>query len=310
MDMGLLSWNSLLQKLLISTFKEELSQDTEASTVLASLFNQVFQPTPLIAGRYLNNFYRSETVPFAFENAVRNALYQNLEENKESSILLEIRKLCLAVGKSPNLRGIITYNFDDLIEQDLEKSGSDIKFRSIFAPGNHPDDDELPIYHVHGFLPHKANIDSKNKIVFSENFYHDQYTNVYDWSNLIQIEMFSKSCCLLVGTSLTDPNQRRLLDIAKTIRGDDKIHHYCIRKKHSTSSVGSALKRLLNEDNKLLEEKDKAKLNFDKTVKDLIKVMQIYEEKDAASFGVGTIWVEEYPDAANVLRELRRGEPR
>jgi hypothetical protein len=120
--------------------------------------------------------------------------------------------------------------------------------------------------------------------------------------------MFSKSCCLLVGTSLTDPNQRRLLDIAKSIRGDNGIHHYCIRKKHSESNVRAALDRALGENKELLDEKTRAGLDFEKTVKDLIRVMQSYEEKDAASFGVGTIWVNEHSDSEKVLRDIRLGE--
>ena len=33
--------------------------------------------------------------------------------------------------------------------------------------------------------------------------------------------------------------------------------------------------------------------------------MENYEEKDAESFGVGTIWVNEHPEAATVLRDIR-----
>jgi hypothetical protein len=307
MNYGLLSWNSLLQKLLISTFKDGTHRRTEASTVLASLFNRVFRPTPLIAGRYLNNFYqeKSSEDPLALIKEVRDNLYSEIKEDSSSPLISQIRRLCLAVGKNPNLKAIITYNFDDLIEHDLEKSGLEIRYRSIFEPGVHPDDDELPIFHVHGFLPREAALTSANKIVFSENFYHEQYNNFYDWSNLIQINTFSKSSCLMIGTSLTDPNQRRLLDIAKTIRGDDDIHHYCIRKRYSASDVSKSLDAVLQESPSLLGEKSSASLEKEETVKELIRVMESYEEKDAASFGVGTIWIKEHNEAANVLKELK-----
>lgn len=307
MDYGLLSWNRLLQKLLIATFKDNPAQNLETSSVLAGLFNQVFRPTPLIAARYLNNFYRdtAPSDPLAFLNAVRAALYSGFDEKKQTELLKQIRQLCMAVGKSPNLQAIITYNFDDLVEVDLEKSGAEMRFRSIYAPGVHANDDELAIYHVHGYLPRKIDLTELNKVVLSEDYYHEQYRNVYDWSNLVQINTFSQANCLFIGTSLTDPNQRRLLDIAKALRGDDAIHHYCIRRRYKAHAVKAELDRVLKADPDLFGEKVAANMRIDPAGPDLIRVMENYEEKDAESFGVGTIWVNEHPEAATVLRDIR-----
>ena len=268
MDYGLLSWNRLLQKLLIATFKDNPAQNLETSSVLAGLFNQVFRPTPLIAARYLNNFYRdtAPSDPLAFLNAVRAALYSGFDEKKQTELLKQIRQLCMAVGKSPNLQAIITYNFDDLVEVDLEKSGAEMRFRSIYAPGVHANDDELAIYHVHGYLPRKIDLTELNKVVLSEDYYHEQYRNVYDWSNLVQINTFSQANCLFIGTSLTDPNQRRLLDIAKALRGDDAIHHYCIRRRYKAHAVKAELDRVLKADPDLFGEKVAANMRIDPAV--------------------------------------------
>lgn len=166
---------------------------------------------------------------------------------------------------------------------------------------------ELPIYHVHGYLPQKGQITSKNKVVLSEDGYHQQYTDVYDWSNLIQINKFKDSNCLFIGISFSDPNLRRLLDIAKNERGDDEIHHYCFKKKHDSKSVKTRLEKLLSENNDLLDEKARADMGLDEVVSDLIELMEKFEENDALSFGVGIIWIDSYDDIPNLIKTIRQG---
>ncbi|WP_412778524.1 SIR2 family protein [Exiguobacterium chiriqhucha] len=46
---------------------------------------------------------------------------------------------------------MVTYNFDDLIEYNLEKRKV-INYRSVFQEADMPSKNELGIYHVHGFF--------------------------------------------------------------------------------------------------------------------------------------------------------------
>jgi SIR2-like domain len=310
-DLGLLDWSTLLQKLLITTIVHTTQEDTERSNVLAKLFNKVFQPNPLIAARYLNNFYRNEfkDEPLAFNNAVRDTLYSGLTKDDQSALLQEIRQFCIAPGKSPNLRSIITYNYDDIIERDLKNAGVDVPIKSIHAPGMHAESDELAIYHVHGFLPRSGALGQDNQIILSEDFYHQQYGDVYGWSNLVQINTFKEAKCLFIGTSFTDPNQRRLLEIAKTLRGDNTVHHYCIRKRYEIAKVEHALKKVLDDEPTLLDEKQRTDLTLETTVKELIQVMENFEEQDLRSFGVGTIWVDAYANIPAILQQIRKMHP-
>ncbi len=55
----------------------------------------------------------------------------------------------------------------------------------------------------------------------------------------------------------------------------------------------------------LLDEKSKANLNFEETVKFLIKTIESFEENDSSSFGVKTIWIDEYSEIPEVLKEIR-----
>lgn len=149
MAYGLPNWDMLLQKLMIETIEKE----KKVSSVLSKLFTNIFEPSPLIAGRYLQNYFDKKEL--SFEEAVRKILFEKIKLDTESQLMDEIVSFCVAPGNSPNLNSIITYNFDDILEQKLRGVGVDIPFQSIFGIGMNANG-QLPIYHVHGFLPEKG----------------------------------------------------------------------------------------------------------------------------------------------------------
>lgn len=51
-EFGVPSWNGLLQNLMVHTIEKE----HKVSTLLSKLFNEIFTPNPLIAGRYLQDY--------------------------------------------------------------------------------------------------------------------------------------------------------------------------------------------------------------------------------------------------------------
>jgi len=66
-------------------------------------------------------------------------------------------------------------------------------------------------------------------LIFSEEDYNKIYSDAYSWSNLAQLNSFRDNTCLFIGCSLTDPNLRRLLDVAA--RSGEKPRHYAFLKK-------------------------------------------------------------------------------
>lgn len=305
---GLPDWNTLLQKLLLSTIAKDTHVTPDKSMILAKAYTALFLPNPLIAARYLYNFYKQAYAhdQLAFEKAIRQSIYEELNLTKDSALMKEIQKFCIAAGKSPNLDCIITYNYDDLVERYLTEIGVDLPFRSIYAAGMNPLQDELPIYHVHGYLPPDGELTEKNRVTLSEDFYHQQYSDVYGWSNLVQINKFKDFNCIFVGMSFSDPNFRRLLDIARMQRGDTDIHHYHFRKHYDAKAIEEQLKTYLDEHKDVLDEKERAKLKLSDAVKYLVQISERFEENDALSFGVGTIWVKEYPDIPKLLSKIRK----
>ncbi len=307
---GLPDWNTLLQKLLLITIKPEgeAGNGLEKAGVLARTFTKIFDPSSLISARYLHNYFKKAqpTSKLAFENAIRDSLYEGVSKD-DSDLLKEIRQFCIAAGKSPNLDSIITYNYDDLLEECLKNIDVDIPFAAIHARGMKHEQHQLPIYHVHGYLPQKGQLTSKNRVVLSEDKYHEQYTDVYGWSNLIQINKFKDHNCLFIGLSFSDPNLRRLLDIAKNERGDDQIHHYCFKRKHDKNNIKNRLEKLFSEGDYFLSDNKGSQIEIEDVVVELVKLMEKFEENDALSFGVGIVWVSDYNEIPNILKSIRLG---
>ena len=180
---------------------------------------------PLILARYIQQHLNNNGED-NFNQILRNTLYAR--QIIESNLLREIGQLLNSeTSQSPD--SIITYNYDDILEVHLKKLN--IPHKAIYDDGMEPNEGELPIYHVHGFLSREVNSDTENEIVLSEEMYHERYTDIHHWSNQTQINKFSQKTCLFIGTSLTDPNMRRLLDIASKQRKNEEKPHFRIEEK-------------------------------------------------------------------------------
>ncbi|MCL5244308.1 SIR2 family protein [Cellulophaga sp. 20_2_10] len=177
----------------------------------------------------------------------------------------------------------------------------EIPYKSIFGIGMDIKNDELPIYHVHGFLPENKKLDKSNIITFGESNYHEQYSDIYSWNNIVQINKFRENTCIFIGSSLTDPNIRRLLDIALKQKGNSKEHHYIFKKKIKPEYLLEQLDTQSSVDDiNSLNNKDKNNL-----IELLINIHARFEENDSASFGVKTIWVNDWQEIPDILKKIR-----
>ncbi len=292
-EYGIPTWPQLVQSLMMGT----LALDDSDADAIASLFGVVFNPNALITGRYLETFY-SKSSSLRFEERVREVLYRNFEPKVQSKLMSQIVHLCLALGKgTPSLNAIISYNFDDLVEESLEAVNGDFPYKCIYSSSQDKVARELPIYHVHGFLPRKGRLDSSNKITLGEGIYHQHYTEVYSWSNIVQLMKYRERPCVFIGTSLNDPNTRRLLDVAFKQKADTTVfQHYIIRKTTTEGEIEEVMHKIPEE---LIS--GGVKDQYTGLLKGLY---EHFLEQDAASLGVNTIWIDDYSEIAGILSEI------
>ena len=74
----------------------------------------------------------------------------------------------------------------------------------------------VDIYHVHGLLPYDRYNEKRftDSLIFNESEYFYLYNNPYSWNIAKQLHDFKFNVCLFIGISLTDPDMKRLLELA------------------------------------------------------------------------------------------------
>lgn len=294
-------WKELLQELMITTFEKKI----EDARLLSNVFYSTFDINPLISARYIQNHFEAKG-KFEFENTIRQIIYSKVENTKTDKLTSEIVKYCIAAGKTPNLNSIITYNYDDILENELNKLNDlDVYYQPIYGKGNNVKPGYLPIYHVHGYLPRQSELTDDNRVTLGESIYHEQYSDIYSWNNVIQINKFSQCCCVFIGVSLTDPNLRRLLDISKKLKSTDAPMHFLFKKKYKPSDIQKSIQNLKSKTPELISE-DKNGQSDAALSKNLIDLMQNFETKDFASFGVHVIWINDYKEIPDILQKIRK----
>lgn len=291
-DAGIPLWDELINKLLLKIILLSIEESNNAEDIedendkiifneqdiqsLEKIALENKEQTPLMQMRYIKTAIDEDK----YYEAVHSELYSN-KINKNSDLLISIAKLCRPERDHKGVSSVITYNFDNLLEQVLENLN--IAYNVIQNQGKCPLSGKLNIYHVHGYLSQDKNKDEWSKLVFSEEDYHEIYSDSYCWSNMAQVKAFQDDVCLFVGSSLTDPNLRRLLDEA--MRHPENTRHFAIltRKKYDNVTVEN---------------------------KELIKWYQDFDDsirnKIFNSFGISVIWVNDYSEIPNILTKLEK----
>ncbi|PWR69857.1 TIR domain-containing protein [Methanospirillum lacunae] len=266
---GIPSWYDLLMILMESMMKKiSNAQSISLENVNPNEFQQRYSPSALIIGKYLKS-----NLGNTFLLELREALYSN---NPTSCEFIEsIVELARPQRDGKSLESIITFNYDGLIEEQLKINN--IQYKSISSEGIRINHNELPIYHVHGFLPRKEEIQIEEEVVFSEDTYHSQFIDPFSWSNLIQLIKLSQNTCLFLGMSFNDPNLRRLLDVARRKNPSRALNHFVIKKIPNSSDKNDTVDQL----------------------------ECFLEEQDANELGLNVIWVDSYSDIPIILNRIR-----
>ena len=108
---------------------------------------------------------------------------------------------------------VLTYNYDDYLEQALKARLWPC--RVLYRPFDYLDE-TTPIYHVHGYMPEGCNYTERQEyiksVILSEEDYFKCYGDSSNWNVAIQLETFKDEICIFIGNSITDFNEKRLLN--------------------------------------------------------------------------------------------------
>lgn len=265
-DSNLPDWEELLKRVI-----EQASKDG-VTTLKRDDYDGLLKEcgsSSIIMGRFLQTFFDGDEEKF--KTAIRQALYQG--GKKQPGALA--KTICKMVKYDrENICSIITYNYDDLIEQGLKS----VKIDNIPVFGDVQHSTAMPVYHVHGYLPQEK--DYPSDIVLSEKEYHEIYRRSFHWSNVEQLHAMQRSVCFFIGLSMTDPNLRRLLDIAQgEVKGNSRdMRHFAFIKEYDKINGNADAKKLCD-----------LKRRMSEMLRDL---------------GVAVLWYKKHSDLPGVLDKL------
>lgn len=287
-EAGIPDWDILLSDLLVKMIGNKLESNgihlnSEEQLKIVNTMKELREYSPLLRARYIRTGLGD-----MFENEVSKSIYGKFtDENKGSSLLLKtLVRLCSPRRNGMGVRAVVTYNFDDLLEVNLE--GKSIFFKPVYKETDSASLDELPIYHVHGFLPRSPERYSQlteSLLVFSEEGYHTLYNDPYSWQNIAQLNFLRENTCLMIGLSMTDPNLRRLLSIAT--RKYETPKHFVFMKRQSFNDLD----------------------NRSKVTGEALETFTIVNQELQESFfkelGLYVIWVDKYDEIPEILDLIR-----
>ena len=265
---GLSDWNELqteMLKVVINKYSK-LGENNEWKITRSQRIEDYFKSiSPLVKGRYLKR-----KLGKSYLKTLRYLLYK---KSSTSSLTLQ------AMSKLADIQAVCTYNYDDLLETQLNPPRT---FCSVAEKSDVPNN-QIPVYHVHGFIPKYSysNSTSSGNVIFSEEDYHRLYNDACHWSNFVQLTVLRKYSALFVGMSLSDPNLRRLLDIVKDENTGTKRVAICLY--HDPPNPLDDMSHFIT---------------------------KIDEEESLASIGLTTYWVHDYDkDIPLLLNSIAADDP-
>lgn len=290
-DANIASWETLIWELLVSLLSRKMEQNNivlsekEEKYIIETIKKESGQ-SPLQLVRYIRRGLEDKET---FTKTLTEILYKEYENT--SDLLKTISRLCAPVRGKVGINAVVTYNFDDLLEENL--TSNNVNYKTIYREGVIPEKDELGIYHVHGFLPREAgsyeNL-ADSLLVFSEEGYHNLMSDPYHWSNLTQLNFFREKTCLFIGVSLTDPNIRRLLEIVQTKKPYVPPKHYIILKRKKFESD--------QHDPNINEER----------IREFEMVNCSLKEDSLRELGVNIIWVDDFKEIQDILGKIKAND--
>ncbi|WP_046228170.1 SIR2 family protein [Paenibacillus dauci] len=289
---GIPTWDILLEKINASVYQEMRKSEgklknfkttQEEDKILTDLLSQLGDDSPIINASFLESNLGAMSLP----KEVHKALYGRTRKKFTSPTLKWLAKLCNHRGIY-QVQNVITFNYDDLLEQHLKDIP--VTCKSISKEEDEVDSNCLPVYHVHGYLPQFNKTNELNPIVLTEKSYHDMYTNSFSWSNITQLSILKGNTCLFIGLSMSDPNMRRILDIAAS-KNHNKLKHFALMQRLELEIEENQYEQLFRD-------------NSSELLEAFLESFHLSRERHYAQLGIQIVWFEDLAEIPQLIKSL------
>ena len=326
---GLPSWEELVQALYFTTLSDEsfINEIRPYPNYLFALAEWVLQqknePLDIII-RKIRQWYEGKD----FIGMLSRTLYAGLGTENfgqdirglpehlvgHNSTLKGIIECCVrSVPNRKGLRSIITYNYDNLVELALTPHKQKNNFQVVYKRDQQLREDQIPIYHVHGYIPYQKSDVSYDDIMLSEDQYNRAFQDPFFWGNVVQVNQMTSAVGLMIGMSLSDRNTRRILDF---IRQQPVPHeNYILMRKPQfkmISDTGSELDHIRRKAEEYLAKFPAGRMKMPdkepRQIEQLLASIYRYEEmefkKGFQTLGLNLITFDEYSDVPDALASI------
>lgn len=205
-----LSWNALAERLYdeLNSEKKFMNKDVSISILGGDNVSSVQYSKTNLGNRYPTILYKL-LYPKKGSYSVGNTSLD------ECANLISHQ-----VKGKPLISKVLTYNYDDYLEQAL--NARSWKYHILYRPSDCLND-ATPIFHVHGYIPESCNYSERieyiKNVILSEEDYFECYGDSSNWNVAIQLETFKDEICFFVGNSISDFNEKKLLNKTRQEKG-------------------------------------------------------------------------------------------
>ena len=315
---GIPSWKNLVLELLF----EQVEHTRRLGNIwphyrraLASWMMDYFDYSPLVLARMVERDSRKRAkkkgAPPAAEGdeifleKLRTQLYAQCKPPRNKRTTLQAIAELIKRSKG-NIRCAVSFNFDGLLEEELEKHR--IQTVSI-VDGTRHNSDSFAIIHPHGFVPRQGSVERK-RLVFTEDDYHKLTETVFHWGLSEIVSELRHSTVLFIGLSMSDPSLRRLLDA--THNTGEIPPHWQLQMRHQVHdqeevAAKNDIANRARQWGKILgydEQKDQPEMAD--ALNAVLRQADTYDRALFETMGVKTIWLESYEDIPTLLDKISK----
>lgn len=213
MPIGFPSWGELVERIAIEIGEAQtIGGELEKSSLTAKVqyLQNLFVDQLQLKQEFFNECFSEEESLAKWHNVLRESLYRNAALPSSHPYLKSL------ISLMRDSRFIVTYNFDDSVEQlvgDIypdEKRQGKKPFETTWSLAAPLKDGVLTIYHPNGFISSRRHEYPSDRIVFSDETFSDQIIGEQVGNHSL-IYHFLQNTFLLLGLSLDDVSLRQHL---------------------------------------------------------------------------------------------------